>query len=247
MRPETHAAVAPPRWVLSPWARAVRRAAWRWTITRHVDHYCSPIRIEGSHNFFAAHTPLIIIPNHTSHFDTLVALHVIPPPLRWRTAIAAAADRFYQTRWRGARFSLTYNAFPIERGGGRRALDYADELLDRGWSLIVYPEGHRSRNGEVQPFHHGVSILALEHRVPVLPIYMSGTAAIIPPGTRDAVGPVPVTVTIGEPVTLDPGMGVLEGTARLEEAMRELARPFLPEELRLPVEPAGATEPVAAH
>jgi 1-acyl-sn-glycerol-3-phosphate acyltransferase len=239
MRPESHAAVAPPRWALSPWARAVRRTAWWWEVTRHVEHFCSPLTIQGAEHLLSAPKPLIVIPNHASHFDTGVVYHAIPPPLRWRTAIAAAADRFYRVWWKGARFSLLLNAFPIERGGGRRALDYAGELLEHGWSLIVYPEGHRSRNGEVQPFHHGVSILALEHRVPVVPMYVHGTREILPPGVRHAVTPGPVTVAIGEPVLLEPGLSVPEGTARLEASLRLLAEPFVPQEL-----PVEAAEPV---
>ena len=161
-------------------------------------------------------------------------------------AIAAAADRFYRVWWKGARFSLTFNAFPIERGGGRRALGYAEELLDKGWSLIIYPEGHRSRNGEVQPFHHGVSILALEHRVPVVPMYVYGTPEILPPGMPKAVGPAPVTVAIGEPVLLEPGLSVPEGTAVLEAATRAIAQPFVPKELRGPVPAVDVREPVHA-
>ncbi len=242
MRPQTHPSVPPPRWALSPWARTIRRAAWWWEISRHVNHFCSPLNIDGAERLLSAPKPLIVIPNHLSHFDTAVAYQAIPPPLRWRMAIAAAADRFYRGGWKGARFSLTLNAFPIERGGGRRALDYAGELLDKGWSLIVYPEGHRSRNGEVQPFHHGVSILALGHRVPVVPMYIHGTRAILPPGVQRAVQPAPVTVAIGEPVLLDPGLTVPEGTAVLEAAMRAIAGPFLPQEL-----PVEAAEPVGVH
>jgi long-chain acyl-CoA synthetase len=167
--------------------------------------------------------------------DNLIVFQAIPPPLRWRTAIAAAADRFYTTWGKGVRFSLLYNAFPIERGGGRRALDYAEELLDTGWSLIIYPEGHRTRNGEIMPFHHGVSILALEHRVPVVPMYIHGTRQIMPPGVRRPVVPGPVAVVIGEPARLEPGLSVPEGTAVLEQSLRALAAPFLPEELRAPV------------
>lgn len=244
MRPERQAPVSPPRWALSPWAVLARRAAWWWEVSRHVRHFCSPLKVEGADHFSSARKPLIVIPNHSSHFDTAVVYQMIPPPLRWRTAIAAAADRFYQTWWRGVRFSLLYNTFPIERGGGRRALDHADWLLEHGWSLIIYPEGHRSRNGEIMPFHHGVSILALEHRVPVVPMYIHGTRAILPPGVKRAVHPAPVTVAIGEPVTLEPGMSVLEGTARLEEMMRALAAPFLPQPA--PAEPGEVRQPVPA-
>lgn len=228
MRPYAVAPVAPPHWALSVWARGIRRAAWWWEVTRHVQQFCSPLELVGGEHFSQVREPVIFIPNHASHFDNVVVFHVIPPPLRWRTAIAAAADRFYRTWWKGVRFSLLYNAFPIERGGGRKALTHADWLLEHGWSLIIYPEGHRSRNGEIQPFHHGVSILALAHQVPVVPLYLSGTAAIMPPGHRHPLRPARVTVTVGPPVTLEPDLAVPDGTARLEEAMRALAEPFRP-------------------
>jgi 1-acyl-sn-glycerol-3-phosphate acyltransferase len=193
-----------------------------------VHRCCSPLRIEGQEHFERTRTPAIFIPNHRSHLDNLVAYEVIPPHLRRRTAIAAAADRFYRTWYKGARFSLLYNAFPIERGGGRKALGYAEELLDRGWALIVYPEGTRSRDGRVQPFHHGVSILALEHRVPVIPIYMHGTAAIMPVGSKTLGSPGAVTVGVGAPVWLEPGISIPDGTAQLEGAMRALERRYEP-------------------
>jgi len=170
----------PHRWQTQLWARVARRTGRPWVMMRHMKRLCRPFTVEGSERLRDVRGPAVIIANHTSHFDTPAVLNALPSRLRERAAIAAAADRFYRVWWKGARFSLTLNAFPIERGGGRRALDYADELLDKGWSLIVYPEGHRSRNGEVQPFHHGVSILALAHRVPVVPMYMYGTRAILP-------------------------------------------------------------------
>lgn len=244
MRSETRAAVAPPRWALSPWAQAIRRAAWWWEITRHAQHFCSPLTVEGAEHLLAAPRPLIVAPNHTSHLDTLVLLHILPPPLRSRTAIAAAADRFYTTWWKGVRFSLRYNAFPIDRNrGGRKALDYADWLLDHAWSLVVYPEGHRTRNGEIQPFHHGVSILALRHQVPVVPVYMHGIAAILPTGARNAIQPGPVKVVIGAPVMLEPSMSVPEGTAVLEAALRALAEPYLPNAVAPEPQPIDVREP----
>jgi 1-acyl-sn-glycerol-3-phosphate acyltransferase len=228
------APVKPPRWATSPWARTIRSAAWWWEVSRHVKHYCTPLRVEGQEHFDRTRTPAIFIPNHRSHLDSLVSYEVIPPRLRRRTAIAAASDRFYRVGWKGAKFSLLYNAFPIERGGGRKALEYAEELLDKEWALIVYPEGTRSRDGTVQPFHHGVSILALGHRVPVIPIYMHGTAAIMPVGSRRLGRPGPVTVAIGEPVWLEPGISIPEGTAILEESMRALELRFTPATELLP-------------
>jgi 1-acyl-sn-glycerol-3-phosphate acyltransferase len=96
---------------------------------------CSPLVIEGLENFDRVREPCLIVPNHTSHFDTIIVLSVLPGRVYERTAVAAAADRFYRRRLQGLWFSLLYNTFPITRGGGRGALEYSTRLLREGWSL----------------------------------------------------------------------------------------------------------------
>ncbi len=129
--------------------------------------------------------PVLIIANHASHFDTPVALSVLPERIRSKTAVAAAADRFYRHDKRGWWYSLYFNAFPIERlGGGRATLEYPLSLLRRGWSVLIYPEGTRSTTGELGGFHHGVALMAMQTNVPVIPIYSEGLRNIMPKGQR---------------------------------------------------------------
>jgi 1-acyl-sn-glycerol-3-phosphate acyltransferase len=71
-------------------------------------------------------------------------------------------------------------------------------------------------------FHHGVSLLALGARVPVVPIYMEGLRDVMPKGQRSP-RPAAVHVRIGAPVWLEPGTPVPDATATLEAAMREVA------------------------
>lgn len=213
----------PHTWQTHPWARAVRRAGRPWVMTRHIRRYCRPLTIEGKQHLDAVGDgPIIICPNHGSHFDTPATLSVLPERIRARTAVAAAADRFYRPGKRGWWFSLFYNAFPIERGGGAKALDYASELLRRRWSIVVYPEGTRSKDGRIAPFHHGVSILAMRGNVPVVPIYLDGIRNVMPKGQRSP-RPAAVTIKIGAPVWLDGGLSIPDATAKIERAMRILA------------------------
>lgn len=228
---EPHAQTEPHRWALALWARAFRRAARPVVIDRHVRRFCSPLDLAGLEHFGELRPPAIVIANHTSHWDTLLVLSVLPAFLYGRVAVAAAADRFYRERLKGAWFSLRYNAYPIARGGGKAALDYSEQLLRSGWSVLIFPEGTRSRTGDLLPFHPGPAILALRQHVPVLPIHIQGAADLLPPGTRWS-RPAAVRVAVGSPLCFDGAEGVGDATARMEDAMRSLARP-------------GASEPAA--
>jgi 1-acyl-sn-glycerol-3-phosphate acyltransferase len=213
---------APHGWQTQPWARALRRAGRHWVMSRHVRSYCRPLTIEGAEHLRDVHGPALIIANHSSHFDTPVVLSALPERIRAKTAVAAAADRFYAPGKRGWWFSLFFNAYPIERGGGRDALDYSLALIERGWSLLVYPEGTRSRSGEVQPFRHGAAILAMAGKMPVVPVYTEGLRDVMPKGERIP-RPAPVSVRIGEPVSLEGISSAHHATVRLQGALHALA------------------------
>ena len=214
--------VEPHRWALTWWARIFRRLARRWTVRSHVHRFCQPLTIEGSERLDGLDGPLLIIANHTSHFDTVIVLDLLPSKIYDRTAVVAAADRMYRERIKGMWHSLRYNAFPITRGGGREALAYSQWLLHSGWSLLIFPEGKRSRTGEMQPFHGGPALLAIGQTVPVLPIYISGASEILPPGRRES-KPAAVHVKIGDVIRFAEGTQIGEAKQGMEQAMRALA------------------------
>jgi 1-acyl-sn-glycerol-3-phosphate acyltransferase len=213
--------VQPHRWALSWWARAYRTLLRRWDVDKHVKLYCRPIAIEGKENLAGVSGPLLVIANHTSHFDTVIVLSTLPRKIWNRMAIVAAADRMFRERIKGMLHSLRYNAFPITRGGGREALAYSQGLLDKGWSLLIFPEGKRSRTGELMPFHGGPAILALGQHVPVLPIYIRGASNILPPGSPTS-QPAPVHVSIGKPISFPEGTSIAEANSAMEAAVRAL-------------------------
>lgn len=213
--------VEPYRWALSWWARLYRRVLRRWDVDKHVKAFCRPLTVSGQENLVGVKGPLLIVANHTSHFDTVIVLYVLPKRIWNRTATVAAADRIYRDKRKGMLFSLRYNAFPITRGGGLQTLNYAQTLLQKGWSILIYPEGKRSRTGELQRFHSGPAFMALSHDLTILPIHIDGANHILPAGERMS-RPAPVSVRIGKPFKLPQGTSVPEGRQMMEDAMRAL-------------------------
>jgi 1-acyl-sn-glycerol-3-phosphate acyltransferase len=95
------------------------------------------------------------------------------------------------------------------------------------WSLLIFPEGTRSKTGDLLPVHPGPAILALTQKVPVLPIYMAGASNILPPKTRRS-HPAAVKVRIGPPLKFPPGTSIPDATRMMEDAVRSLSgRPRL--------------------
>ena len=218
----------PHRWQTQLWARATRRVGRPWVMTRHLTRLCQPFTVEGREHLDAVRGPVLIIANHTSHIDTPVLLMALSSRLRERTAVAAAADRFYRASQRSWWFSLFWNTYPIVRGGGLAALDYSMALLRGGWSILIYPEGGRFKAGEVQRFHHGPTILAMQAKASVLPVYLEGLHELMPKGRRTP-QPGPALVRFGAPVSLAGVQEVPEGTERLRSALLALARQSAPE------------------
>ena len=212
----------PHRWQTQIWARSLRRAARHWVMTRHMKRLCQPFEIEGAEHLAAASAPTIFIANHTSHIDTSVLLAALPARLRERTAVAAAADRFYREGSRGWWFSLFWNTYPIARGGGAAALDYSLWLLRNGWSVLIFPEGGRFKPGHIQRFRHGPTILAMQAKAPVLPAYLEGLHELMPRGARTP-QPGPVKVRFGSQLSLQDVASVPEGTERLRTALLDMA------------------------
>jgi long-chain acyl-CoA synthetase len=77
--------------------------------------------------------------------------------------------------------TLFFNAFPLPRTqpGARETLRYMGELLDDGWSVLIYPEGHRTEHGDIRPFESGVGLIASRLRVPVVPVRLSGVDRVL--------------------------------------------------------------------
>src|SRR5215213_7989478 len=130
-------------------------------------------------------SPVIFVANHSSHLDTPTILRAIPRRWRSRTAVAAAADYFYKSRWKASGVALLFNTVPLGRQGGGLgdgATDHVDRLIGQGWNLLMFPEGTRSRDGRIGKVRSGAAVIAAQHGADIVPIYVSGTHVAMPPG-----------------------------------------------------------------
>jgi 1-acyl-sn-glycerol-3-phosphate acyltransferase len=166
--------------------------------------------------------PALIMANHASHLDTAVLLSTLPTKRRRRTAVAVASGNFFDSWLRTGASAIAFNAFPIEQSD--RALTRTPaELLAKGWSVVIFPEGTRSRDGFVGPFHTGAAEIAVESQVPVIPVGILGTYAAMPRGSN---WPVPgrprVSVRYGPPMVPSPNETPSEFALQIFSAVKKL-------------------------
>lgn len=179
-------------------------------------------RVEGLDILERTEGPVIFVANHASHLDTPLILFSLPDEWRRRTAVAAAADYFFDTWWRAVGSSLLFNTFPIDRRGGTMAATPAEVLAD-GWSLVIFPEGTRSNDGWMGKFRMGAAFLAKEHGIPVVPVAHRGTFAAMPRGQGwPSPGRRQVTIRFGEPLSCGTDESVREFAPRIKDAVASL-------------------------
>jgi long-chain acyl-CoA synthetase len=109
-----------------------------------------------------------------------------------------------------------FNVFPLpQRSGVRESFAYAGESVDRGYSILVYPEGVRTPDGKPSPFRSGVGMLAARLNVPVVPMRIDGLYQMKMAGHKIA-RPGELTVVIGKPMRFPPETPAEEITNQLE-------------------------------
>jgi 1-acyl-sn-glycerol-3-phosphate acyltransferase len=168
-------------WARSAPARAVGAGLLVFVLGPLIAYYVRARR-RGHERFAELTGPVVLVANHSSHLDTPAILRALPAAWRRRTVVAAAADHFYQRRSVASGVSLLFNTVPLSRaGGGADALEHIQELVADGWSLLIYAEGTRSRDGSVGHMHSGAALVAQRHQIPIIPVRVTGTHAAMPP------------------------------------------------------------------
>jgi len=193
-------------------------------------------RVFGLENLDSLSGPVIFAANHQSHFDTPIILASLP--LRWRRRIAPAMwKEYFDAHYHPEKYSrlerrtnsflywliaLLFNGFPIPQteAGAGESIRHMGELVEEGWSILIFPEGERSTTGEIGRFFPGVGMIASRLRLPVVPIRLRGFDRVLP---RNAKWPHSgrVEVSFGAPIPLQ-GDSYPALARRVEEAVRNL-------------------------
>lgn len=222
-----------PRW---PWWAPVRwiRVAFTELIAQPLVWVLANPRVERPARLHLAR-PVLVIANHVTAYDMSLVQYGLPRAMRRRMAAAMAGNMLRDWRhmrnlapglnWLGP---LTYllitglfNAFPLPRSAGfRRSFQHAGEALDRGYNVLVFPEGHRTESG-LQPFRPGIGLLVRESGALVVPVALLGLSDLKAQG-RGWFRSGKLEVRVGEPIQFGPDATPEAITAQLYEALRRM-------------------------
>jgi 1-acyl-sn-glycerol-3-phosphate acyltransferase len=181
------------------------------------------VTVLGTENLDGISGPYVVVSNHSSHLDAPLIIGALPRRLARYVAAGAAADYFFDVWWRRGLTALFFNAFPVDRTGLRGRKGLATSLLDDGVPLLLFPEGTRSRTGEMGSFKPGAAALCISRDVPCLPVAIVGANAAMPYGKNwPEKGRPPVHVTFGEPLRPEDGESVAQFSERIAKEVRSL-------------------------
>jgi long-chain acyl-CoA synthetase len=194
--------------------------------------------------------PLLIVSNHVTYIDIGFVLYALPARLRYRVVTGMLGERLWAMRagqssghrelnapmsfsprnalrrWmnRLDYFLVVslFNVFPLpQQSGIRESFEFAGESADRGFSILVFPEGRRSEDGRLGTFRSGVGMLAQRLNLPVVPMRIDGLK-VLGRAKRHWAHKGEIVVRVGEPIVFDASLTADEITRALEKAVREL-------------------------
>jgi long-chain acyl-CoA synthetase len=219
-----------PLWPQTWPARWIRAAAWRLFLLPTMLLRGWPHR-EGRKNLRGLQGPVLVVCNHVTHLDPAFVLAMLPGRIRRRIAVAMDGERLEAMRkppvsagfFGGLSLRIQYwlllalfNVFPLsKRAGFRKSFSFAGELVDRGSSVLIFPEGELTTDGRMTAFRKGIGLLALDLRIPVVPARIEGLWELKQAGARWA-RPGQIRMTIGSPTEFAPTLSAEEITRELE-------------------------------
>lgn len=224
--------------------------AWalRWPVTwiRFLAHYLllRPAilllgwpRIEGRENLRGWSGPFLVVSNHIDHVDVGFIKTALPFRFRHRLATAAGGEALEALRTPPPErnvFARIYdriqwllgvsllNIFPLPRETGfRQSFAHAGRAVDRGYSVLVFPEGRHTVDGKLGPFRAGIGLLANNLNIPVLPMRIVGLFEVKQTGRKFA-APWKISVRIGQPIKFEPGTNPEQIARELQQAVEAL-------------------------
>jgi long-chain acyl-CoA synthetase len=225
-----------PRWPQNWLTSAVRLGVY-YLLAWPATYILAAPRIRGRENLRGLRGPVLVIANHVTYLDIAWVLPALPASLRNRLATAMRAERLAEMRRPPKNMNLfnrlrerldyflalsLFNVFPLpQRSGFLKSFSFAGDLADRGWNILIFPEGHTTEDGHIAPFRAGVGLLAKQLNIPIVPMRLGGLFDLRQ-ANRILTRPGHVQVTIGKVVSFSPDQDPSEITKELERRVREL-------------------------
>jgi long-chain acyl-CoA synthetase len=227
-----------PRWA-QRWPITWIRAFIYYLVTWPATHLMAHPRVFGRENLRGVKGPALVISNHVIYLDVGFVLAALPLRLRHRLTVAMGGERlaemrrpprewFFLRRWlhRMNYFLVValFNVFPLpKRSGFRESFRFAGDLADRGWSVLVFPEGDMTPDGNLQSFRAGIGLLANNLNLRVVPIRIDGAYEIREAHSRFN-RPGRIRVYIGKPVEFPAGSDPQQIARELEKRVSAIGR-----------------------
>lgn len=194
-------------------------------------------RVRGRENLRGVRGPVLVVSNHVTYLDIAWILPALPARFRNRLATAMGGERLARMRRPSKSLGLfervierldyflvlgLFNVFPLPKESGfLKSFAFAGDLADRGWSVLVFPEGQTTEDGKIAPFRAGIGLLARQLNIPVIPMRLEGLFDL-KEAERIIARPGHVQVTIGQAVRFSPHQDANEIARDLERRIREL-------------------------
>jgi len=194
-------------------------------------------KIRGRENLRDLRGPVLVVSNHVTYLDIAWILPALPARFRNRLATAMGGERlarmrrpegnlsFFERFLEHLRYFLVlslFNVFPLpQQSGFLKSFGFAGDLADRQWSLLVFPEGQTTHDGNMVPFRSGIGLLAKHLNLPVVPMFLEGLFDL-KRDQRILARPGQVVVHIGVPVRFAAADDANEISRELERRVREL-------------------------
>jgi long-chain acyl-CoA synthetase len=233
--PAPRAAFHYPRWTLR-WPVTWIRLAAQYLLALPATLLLGWPRVVGCENLDGVLGPLLIVCNHIGDIDVGFIQAALPARFRHKLATATGGEalellhsppgtRLPKRTYDRIRWTLAVallNLFPLPREAGfRKSFAYAGEAVDRGYNIVVFPEGRHTEDGGLRPFRSGIGLLANNLRLPVLPMRIDGLYELKRAGKKFA-PPGKITVRIGKPIHFVPDTDPVKIAHLLRQAIGSL-------------------------
>lgn len=212
--------------------RRVSQATWILPLAR----IFAWVRVSGLEHIEHLNGPVVFASNHQSHFDVPVILSAMPGRVR-ATVAPAMAKEFFKAHFFPDQFSTRqvftnrlnyylsaffFNTFPLPQreAGARQTLRYIGDVTGAGFSVLIFPEGARTEDGQIKAFRGGIGMIGSRLDLPIVPVRIDGVDRVLHVRAKMA-KPGPVSVTFGAPMRLS-GDNYAELAKQVEQAVRDL-------------------------